>query len=235
MVSVAVRFMTVNLPIKLRVVLSVLAVLSGGAVVGTGEVLFRDDLKNTLGPGWSWVRENPESWRVTESGLEVRVEPGNMWGPANNARNLLICNAPIPDASEIEGSVRVENRPSAQYEQVDLVWYYDDSHMVKLGQELVDGQLSIVMGREERDRTRTIAIIPLRSFSVKLRLSVRGDRIQGHFQLPDSEDWIKAGECDLPVKGQPRISLQFYQGATADAHWARATEFRIIRRAGEER
>ncbi len=227
--------MTVNLPIKLRVVLSVLAVLSGGAVVGTGEVLFRDDLKNTLGPGWSWVRENPESWRVTESGLEVRVEPGNMWGPANNARNLLICNAPIPDASEIEGSVRVENRPSAQYEQVDLVWYYDDSHMVKLGQELVDGQLSIVMGREERDRTRTIAIIPLRSFSVKLRLSVRGDRIQGHFQLPDSEDWIKAGECDLPVKGQPRISLQFYQGATADAHWARATEFRIIRRAGEER
>ena len=27
---------------------------------------------------------------VTAHGLEVRIEPGNMWGPQNDAKNLLV-------------------------------------------------------------------------------------------------------------------------------------------------
>src|SRR5262249_34545201 len=113
------------------------------------EVLFQDDFKGQLGLGWSWVREHREAWRATEQGREVRIEPGNMWGPENSARNLLVRTAPDTSTSEIEISVNVENHPTHQYEQVDLVWYYDDSNMVKIGQELVDGKLSVVMGREE--------------------------------------------------------------------------------------
>lgn len=45
---------------------------------------------------------------------------------------------------------------TGQWEQVDLCWYLDDSNMVKLGQEMVDGKLSIVMGREQADRARTV-------------------------------------------------------------------------------
>ena len=121
------------------------------------------------------------------------------------------------------------SQPTAQYEQVDLVWYYDDSHMVKLGQELVDGKLSIVMGREEADKTRTIAIIPLKSFSVRLRLQVSGNRIHGQFRTPDSDDWQEAGECDLPGHGTPQAGLQCYQGPAEAAHWARITDFSIWR------
>ena len=193
------------------------------------EVLFRDDFKGRLGEGWSWLREDPKGWRVTERGLEVRVQPGNMWGPANNAKNVLVRSAPDPAKDEIEVSVTVTNQPTEQYEQADLVWYYDDSHMVKLGQELVDGKLSIVMGREENDKTRTIAIIPLKSFSVRLRLSVTGDRIHGQFRTPDAETWQEAGECDLPVHGPPKISLQCYQGPANVEHWAHITEFHIRR------
>src|SRR5881396_2921926 len=57
---------------------------------------FHDDFQGKLGEGWSWLREHREAWRVTGLGLEVRVEPGNMWGPANDARNLLIRPAPRP-------------------------------------------------------------------------------------------------------------------------------------------
>src|SRR5262245_15626299 len=124
-----------------------------------GEPLFADDFRGKLGEGWSWIREHREAWRVTERGLEVRLEPGNMWGVANNAKNVLVRPAPHATEGGLEVAATVENRPTEQYEQVDLVWYYDDGHMVKLGQELVDGKLSIVMGREENDRTRTIAII----------------------------------------------------------------------------
>lgn len=195
------------------------------------ETLFQDDFKGRLGSDWSWVREHREAWRTTERGLEVRIEPGNMWGPQNDARNLLVRPAPDTSASEIEISVSVENKPTNQYEQVDLVWYYDDSNMVKLGEELVDGKLSIVMGREENDKTRTIAIIPLDSTSIRLRLLVTGGHIRGEFQTPGAKDWHSVGQCDAPspANRQPKLSLQFYQGPTDAEHWARVTGFSILK------
>jgi len=194
---------------------------------GTGAADFRDDFRGRLAEGWSWIREDPKGWRVSENGLEVRVQPGNMWGPPNNARNVLVRAAPDPSQQEVVVSVTLSNRPTEQWEQVDLVWYYDDSHMVKLGQELVDGKLNIVMGREENDRTRTIAIIPLDSFTVQVRHRVKGIEIRGEFRTPDSGEWKLAGSCDLPVKGAPKVSLQFYQGPAAAEHWARVNEFQI--------
>lgn len=201
------------------------------AVAQADEVLFQDDFKEKLDKGWSWVREHREAWRVTERGLEVRVEPGNMWGPPNNARNVLLREAPDASSSQLEISVHVANKPTEQYEQVDLVWYYDDSHMVKIGQEMVDAKLSIVMGREEKDRTQTIAIIPIDSASVRLRFLVRGSRLRGQFRTTDVEDWREAGGCDLPapIGGKAKISLQCYQGPAEAEHWARITEFRVRR------
>src|SRR5205085_11170755 len=145
-----------------------------------------------------------ESWRVTDGALQIRIEPGNMWGPANDARNVLL--HPLPDlvSGQIEVSVQVEHRPTEQYEQVDLAWYYDDSNMVKVGEELVDGKLSVVMGREENDMTRTISITPLDSESLELRLVVQGKHISGKFKTPKS-DWRAVGECDAPAKGEPRV------------------------------
>jgi len=212
--------------------MSLFLALYGVAACHADEVLFQDDFKGELAAGWSWLREDPQGWRVVERGLEVRVQPGNMWGPPNNAKNVLVRPAPDPAKSGIEVSVNVTNQPTSQYEQVDLVWYYDDSHMVKIGQELVHGKLSIVMGREEADRTRTIAIIPIKSFSVQLRLSVTANGIHGQFRLPDTEKWQEAGECDLPVHGTPKVSLQCYQGPADTEHWARITEF-SIRRSGK--
>ena len=195
------------------------------------EVLFQDDFKGKLGAGWAWVREHREAWRVTEHGLEVRIEPGNMWGPQNDAKNLLVRPAPDSTKGEIEMSVSVENQPISQYEQVDLVWYYNDSNMVKLGQELVDGKLSVVMGREENDKTVTVAIIPLAASSVRLSLFAKGKQIRGRFRTPGAKEWSEAGQCSMPAptNAMPKISLQFYQGSEKAEHWARVSEFRILK------
>src|SRR5258708_15406961 len=165
----------------LSVFLVALALGSGPVAVAAAatETLFQDDFTNGLAPGWTLVREHRQAWRTTQHGLEVLIEPGNMWGPQNDARNVLIRPAPVTNNGPIEISVLVINNPASQYEQTDLVWYYDDSNMVKIGQEMVDGKLSIVMGREQNDKTRTIAIIPLDSPLVRLRLAVNGDRIRG--------------------------------------------------------
>ena len=193
-----------------------------------GDVLFRDTFKGKLGDGWTWVREDRDRWRVSDRGLEVRIHHGNMWGPANDAKNVLVRSAPDPGGKPVEITASVENHPTNQWEQVDLCWYYDDGHMVKLGQELVDGKLSVVMGREENDRARTISITLLDSDKVELRLVVQDNRIRGRFKTPKA-DWRDVGECDLPVKGKPQISLQFYRAAENSDHWARVSELTVRR------
>jgi regulation of enolase protein 1 (concanavalin A-like superfamily) len=200
-----------------------------GLRAAADEVVFRDGFQGQLAEGWSWVREDRTGWRVLERGLEVRLQPGNLWGPSNNATNVL--TRPIPPSAlpNLEVGVTVTNRPREQYEQVNLVWYYDDGHMVKLGQEQVDGKLSLVMGREEADRTRTIALLPLEALAVELRFLVRGERIRGEYRPAGAADWLVAGETDLPVHGTPQVSLQCYQGPKSRDRWARFTSFYLKR------
>jgi regulation of enolase protein 1 (concanavalin A-like superfamily) len=199
------------------------------ASVDAETVSFRDAFAGKLDKGWTWRRENPAAWRIAEGALEIRIEPGNMWGPQNDARNVLIRKLPPLSANTaIRVSMTVSNKPTEQYEQVDLVWYYEDSHMVKIGHELVDGQLSIVMGREEKDRTRTIAIIPIEALQVDLRLAVTNKTIHGAFRSAASKEWRHAGTCDLPVHGgEPFVAIQCYQGPAHAERWARLSNFEL--------
>src|SRR5260370_2144420 len=96
-----------------------IAALAGSAFAQ--EVLFQDDFRGKLGEGWSWVREHREAWRVTERGLEVRVEPGNMWGPQNNPKNLLLRPAPDGGQPQIQPSVLAEHKPPHHDNHNDLL------------------------------------------------------------------------------------------------------------------
>lgn len=194
--------------------------------VYAAEVEFSDSFKNGLKPGWTWIREDKSAWRTTADGLEIRIQRGNMWGPENSGKNVLVRELPVGD-TPIEVSVTVEHKPTEQYEQADLVAYYDDSHQVKIGEELVDGKLSIVMGREEKDRARTIAIIPLDKNRVELKLRIDGQQLAGFYKPEGTGEWRKAGECDLPGQGRPRIAIQTYQGSDEKEHWAKIQNFKI--------
>jgi hypothetical protein len=195
------------------------------------ETEFRADFTKPLDASWKWIREEPAAWRLTNGALEIRLLPGNMWGPANDAKNILTRPVPDPAVSPdgLEIVATVTNRPTEQYEQVDLVWYYADSHMVKIGLELVDGKLCIVMGREEADRTRTISINPITAQTVDLRLLVTTNRITGDFRPHGTDAWKRAGDCSVPVLAgvRPKISLQCYQGPTNIERWARITQLRV--------
>ena len=43
-----------------------------------------------------------------------------------------MCTVPDLGKDRVAATVKVQNKPNEQYEQVDLVWYYDDSDMVKV-------------------------------------------------------------------------------------------------------
>jgi regulation of enolase protein 1 (concanavalin A-like superfamily) len=210
-------------------------VLSGFAILAearSAETHFSENFSEGLKSGWSWIREDKTAWRTTAEGLEIRIQRGNMWGPENSGKNVLVRSLPQTE-HPLEISVELEHKPTEQYEQVDLVAYFDDSHMVKIGEELVDGKLSIVMGREEKDKTRTLAIIPLEENRVELRLKIDGDKVSGFFKPQGAAEWRKAGECDLPGEGKPKIALQCYQGSDKKEHWAKIQKFRIEAEAGK--
>ncbi len=211
--------------------LVVLALLLARSVAAD-EVLFQDGLAGKLGDGWSWVREEKSGWRVAAQGLEFRVLPGNLWGTANDAKNVLVRPAPEIGRGELEVSVSVTNQPTHQYEQANLAWYFDDSHMVKMGLELVDNEVCIVMGREEADQTRTLAKIPVSVTSVRLRLLIAGRQVRGEYLPLGRSKWFEAGSGDLPVppQGRAKISLHCYQGPQDAEHWARFSDFRVVRR-----
>lgn len=196
------------------------------------KALVKESFTSSPASPWKWIRENPKGWKTGPKGLEVLIEPGNMWGGSNDAKNLLLRPAPDAGGAELEITATVTNQPTNQYEQVDLTWYYDDSHMVKVGLEKVDGKLCIVMGREEKDKTRTMSITPVKTNTVKLRLLVKGAAIRGQFQQDGSAEWQDAGSCSAPVPegGKPNICLQFYQGDTAAPHWALVSAFEVKKR-----
>lgn len=232
MTEVQVRKEMVPLPLEWNQTVSTLPRQHIIEFTRDGEVLFSDSFNGKLGPGWSWIREHSGAWRVGEHGLEVQVEPGNMWGPQNDARNLLVRSLPAIDGGELEISAVIQNRPTRQYEQADLVWFYDDSNMVKLGLELVDQRLSVVMGSEENDQTRTAGIVSVPTNSIDLRFLVKNDRIRGQMRPANSNEWRQVGECTLPAptNSAPKLSLQFYQGPETGADWAAVSQFRVIRR-----
>lgn len=209
--------------------LAVLAASLLPARAGSGED-FTETFAAAPAAPWKWIRENKAAWRTGRQGLEVKIEPGNMWGPANDAKNILVRPAPSTITSGgAEITATIQNQPTGQYEQTDLVWYFDDSHMVKIGQEMVDGKLSIVMGREEKDATKTMGIYPLKTAKVKLRLQVSGDQVSGEYQ-PDGEGpWLKAGTCTAPkpAGGTAQIALMFYQGTVEAPHWSRVSELKL--------
>lgn len=193
-------------------------------------VLFEETFENgKLSEGWTWKRENPKGWRIKGKALKIRIEPGNMWGKSNDARNVLL--RPLPDSggAALAISCTVENDPTNQYEQVDLVWYFDDSNMVKIGLEQVDGQRTVVMGREEADRTRTIKIIPMPATTVQLRLTGVDGKVRGEYRIAGIGEWHTAGQCKLPPGDVPHLSIQAYQGDRQQPHWAQVSDIKIAR------
>lgn len=96
---------------------------------------FRDDFNGSLDVQWSWVRENPGNWRLSDpSGtLEIQVDQGYV--AAHNNPNLLLRPAPEDDF-QIETQVTV--RPETNFQFAGLIVYESDSNFVQAGRAYCD-------------------------------------------------------------------------------------------------
>src|SRR3954470_22108008 len=92
-----------------QVAASLAVAVAAAGPVGSDTLPFRDTFRPRPDAGWSWVREDKTAWRVGDGRLEVRIQPGNNWGPPNDAKNVLVRPAPDPSGKGVEIAAAVEN------------------------------------------------------------------------------------------------------------------------------
>jgi hypothetical protein len=182
-----------------------------------GKVVFEDRFEGHLGPGWTWLRENPQAWRIREGGLEIRIEPGM----ADSVRNALV--RPAPDRSQgryaIEVTVRNLADKTEQYEQAGITWYSDRKPVFKLMKELVHGEGLIMIP------SRT----PMTNKMVELRLVVSADQYVAQYRPDAKGEFLTAASGTLEPASNEQVSIQSYHGPADKEHWVRFERFRIVR------
>ena len=178
------------------------------------KVIFEDNFDGKLDEGWSWLRENPDYWRIRDGGLEIRVEPG----VADTVRNALL--RPAPDRGEgtfvIEVTITNHTHPTQQYEQAGVTLYHDGKPVFKEVKELIDGDLYIIPGRQ-----------PMPAKSVRLRLLVTADSWEAQYCPEGETEFQTAATGELPLPGDDQVSIQCYNGPPDKEHWIRFENFRI--------
>ncbi len=180
------------------------------------EVLFEDPLKGKLGSGWQWLRENPKTWRHSEKGLEIRVEPG----VAANVKNALVRKAPDRSTGKyaIEVTVEFTAPPAQQYEQAGLTWYQGEKPVFKLVHEFIDGQTYIIPGKKATDNRR-----------MQLRLVVTRDEYVAQYRPDARGEFQTAATGKLAAGTDEKISIQCYNGAPDKEHWMRFSDFKVLK------
>ncbi len=185
-------------------------------IVKAEAALFEDSFDGSLAAGWTWLREDKPAWRINNSALEIRVQPG----VAQNVKNALLRPAPDRAKGKYAIDVTVTNltTPIQQFEQAGITWYNNDAPVFKLVKELVDGQLMIIPSRK-----------PMPSRTVQLRLIVAGDNYIAQFRPDGKGEFETAAEGKLPPPNNDQVSIQCYNGPPNAEHWIRFDDFRITR------
>jgi len=180
------------------------------------EVIFEDTFDGKPAEGWTWLRENPDAWRIKDNALEIRVEPG----VAHNVKNALVRKA--PDRSQgtyaIEVTVTSTSKPIQLYEQGGITWYQGEKPVFKLVKELVHGKLVIIPGAK-----------PMTAESVQLRLIVTAEGWTAQYRPDAKGEFQTAAAGKLPAPGDDQVSIQCYNGPPNAEHWIRFDDFRILK------
>jgi hypothetical protein len=200
-------------------VLVVSMLFSAALTAAEAEVVFEDCFTGGMDEGWSWLREDPDAWRLKDDALEIRIQPGN----AKTVRNALVRTAPDRNQGKFAIYVTVTNHtlPKIQYEQAGITWYVDGQPVFKLVKELVDGKLVMIPGH-----------VPVETEdfeTIQLRLIVTADSWTAQFRLEGQDEFRTAGSGKLPPPNNDQVSIQCYHGPTDAEHWIRFDDFRILR------
>jgi regulation of enolase protein 1 (concanavalin A-like superfamily) len=183
--------------------------------------LFEDRFNSKLAGEWTWVREDPKSWRIDRDGLQIRVLPGL----GKERKNILLRPAhQAKDERAVE--VFLDNQPSLQFEHAGLLCFFDEQHRVGLIKESL-GKQEIVLAHNKAGKP-TYTTAPYEGRTVWLRMVLSGGKATGFYRATEKDEWKKVGTCDLPSEIDCRFGVVAGAGPKDAERWARFRDFRVL-------
>jgi len=187
-------------------------------IPNASKVIFEEPFAKELRPGWSWIREVPDGWRIKDGGLEIKME--NLSMAKEGWRNLLYRKAPKQEEGPFTVSVEVKAlQPyTNQYQQAGLYWMQNGQLRFKFVLEIIDGTVLVHPSNK-----------PLEAEHVVLRLRIDGRRVIAEYQPNAVGEFLPAFEAQLPERNDDtdQISLQCWHGPENTEAWIRFKQFVI--------
>lgn len=193
------------------------------------QTAFTEPFDGTLAKGWSWVREDAKAWRLDKGSLVVKTSTGSLWQQQNNNRNILLRALPDAKNKRVAVEALVENEPTNGFEHAGLVWYCDDDNYVALLREKLGAKVEVQLVSETNAKPKVgFAQKPFEPKTVWLRMELSGGKAKGLFRASEKDNWQVLGQCDLPLKGEPRVGLITGYAPQKSDHESRFSKFRIL-------
>jgi regulation of enolase protein 1 (concanavalin A-like superfamily) len=210
-----------------------LGALSGTpvAVADPPKVLFEENFSGKLGPGWQWLRERPEAWRIADGSLIIDTLPGSYWAKQNSGQNTLLRPAPASLKDGFIVEVHLDNAPKGQYEHAGILCYFDGQNYVCMNKESDGKQATTIFVLSQQDAKPTFSHDKEYDESgIWLRLILRGKKATGQFRSSEEEPWQTLGDCPIPTSTkEPLVGLQSGYGQEKPERQARFRSFRILK------
>jgi len=92
-------------------------------------VLFRDDFRGALQPGWKWENENPAKWTFTKDGWLQIIGEHDALLKENRQNNLLWYPLPVGDFIV---TVHLKTQPFENFQQAAIFIYQDPDNYVTI-------------------------------------------------------------------------------------------------------
>lgn len=175
--------------------------------------------------GWSILREDASKIAFGASGTVITSTPTGLWGPLQNASNVLMHRAAGDWTTTVDLSVAT---PSADYQQAVVGVYDTDGDYLKLTRSYDSGAASIqqLQWAVENNGTPTpLASTPFPANAVALRLIKSGDTFTALYSS-DGATFTRLGSPLRKVFTDPKLFLTAYNDSGTAA--GLATTFRAV-------
>jgi regulation of enolase protein 1 (concanavalin A-like superfamily) len=179
---------------------------------------------NSLGDGWSWLRENPARWGFADGRLRIDLEFGDLWSNfTNNSKNTLLRPAPVGDFV-IE--TRMTVNLTVDIHQALILLYGNDDNYLRYG-------LTRIAGAPRIDRVWEVGASPSTSnrlygaSNVFLRIEKVGTGAKMWFSS-DSLSWTLFNEIPNLNFTPTQIGLVAFNGSQSSlSSWVEYDYFAI--------
>jgi regulation of enolase protein 1 (concanavalin A-like superfamily) len=208
-----------------------LTALAGTPVIAADapKVLFEENFTGQLSPGWQWLRERPEAWRLADGSLIIDTLPGSYWEKQNSGQNTLLRKAPASLAEGFILEVHLDNDPKGQWEHAGLLCYFDGTTFVALNKEFTGQQCIFVFHQQDGKPIQGPAETDYQKSGVWLRLTMRGKKATAQYRSSEKDPWQPIGECAIPTStNELLVGFHSGYGQEKSGRQARFSHFRIL-------